>query len=212
MDANLQSYKRRVLAVIALWFLLATTASAIHIFQAGSTLAWNPPLPLGLAVLGPLIVFTVWYRSSAAFRNYVHSLDARLLTIAQSWRIGGFVFLVLYTYRILPGSFALPAGWGDIFIGATAWGAAHYLAKRPAAFILWQGLGIADLVVAVTMGVLSSPTPFGVLAHGVTTDAMTVLPLSLIPTFAVPLLLIFHVICILQTVRAAQVSVLRKAA
>jgi len=50
---------------------------------------------------------------------------------------------------------------------------------------------------AVTLGTtarLISP-------HAVATSAMTVLPLSLIPTFAVPLLLIVHIICIAQVRR-----------
>ena len=61
-------------------------------------------------------------------------------------------------------------------------------------FILWQLLGIADLVTAVSLGttarVISPESPSMV--------AMTVLPLSLVPTFLVPLFLIFHGICIAE--------------
>src|SRR5260370_34289570 len=53
---------------------------------------------------------------------------------------------------------------------------------------------MADLVMAVSFG-----TPDSLLSpHGPPMTAMTVLPLSLVPTFIVPLLLIFHVICIAQ--------------
>jgi hypothetical protein len=66
--------------------------------------------------------------------------------------------------------------------------------------MLWQALGIADLVMAVSLGTL-----VGILdPHGISTSPMTVLPLSLIPTFAVPLLLILHVICIAQAMRWPQ--------
>jgi hypothetical protein len=117
----------------------------------------------------------------------------------QSWRIAGFVFLVLYTFRILPGIFALPAGWGDIGIEATAALVAMRLtsAEHRKSFILWQVLGISDLVMAVTLGTIArliSP-------QGIPTSVMTVLPLSLIPTFAVPLLIILHVTCIAQARR-----------
>jgi hypothetical protein len=45
---------------------------------------------------------------------------------------------------------------------------------------------------AVTLGTTSRLiTP-----HAVQTGVMTVLPMSLIPTFAVPLLLILHIVCI----------------
>ncbi|MGA8620508.1 MAG: hypothetical protein WB660_18540 [Candidatus Sulfotelmatobacter sp.] len=127
------------------------------------------------------------------------SLNPRILTMVQSWRVAGFVFLVLAAHGVLPSVFALPAGWGDIAIGATA----SFVALKRASpdhrkiFVLWQVLGIADLVTAVTLGTLARVID----PHGIPTNAMTVLPLSLIPTFAVPLLLILHVICIVQAIR-----------
>jgi hypothetical protein len=123
-------------------------------------------------------------------------LNPRTLTIVQAWRIAGFVFLVLYTYGILPGQLALPAGWGDIAIGATAPLVALKLANpnHRKGFILWQLLGITDLVNAVGMGVAAR----FINPHGIATSAMTVLPMSLIPTFAVPLFMILHFISIAQ--------------
>jgi hypothetical protein len=95
--------------------------------------------------------------------------------------------------------FALPAGWGDIAIGATAPFVALALAVpgRRKSFIFWQILGIADLVNAVALGTLATVLN----PHGIGADAMTVLPMSLIPTFAVPLFLILHIICIAQAIR-----------
>jgi hypothetical protein len=53
---------------------------------------------------------------------------------------------------------------------------------------------VADLAVAVSLG-----TTAGLLEpHGASMVAMTVPPLSLVPTFLVPLFFIFHVICIAQ--------------
>jgi hypothetical protein len=61
-------------------------------------------------------------------------------------------------------------------------------------FILWQLLGILDLVIAVSVG-----TTAGLIdPQGPPMAPMTVLPLSLIPTFLVPLFVILHVICIAQ--------------
>jgi hypothetical protein len=147
-------------------------------------------------VLTPILVFLAWFRISPGFRAFVLGLNPRMLTMVHSWRVGGFVFLVLYTYGILPGMFALPAGWGDIAIGATAAFVATKLADRShrTSFIVWQILGMFDLATAIAMGTLSriiSP-------NGVTAAPMTLLPLSLIPTFAVPLLFILHIICVAQ--------------
>jgi hypothetical protein len=91
---------------------------------------------------------------------------------------------------------ALPAGWGDIAIGATAPFIALKLANpdHRKSFIFWQLLGITDLVTAVGNGV----TARLINPHGIATSAMTVLPMSLIPTFAVPLFMILHFISIAQ--------------
>jgi len=54
----------------------------------------------------------------------------------------GATFVVLQAYRILPAIFALPAGYGDIAIGATAPFVAWKLVDpgHRGSFILWQFL------------------------------------------------------------------------
>jgi hypothetical protein len=193
---NNTNYGRLTIGLIAAWFVFAFSAAALHIFKADPNL---PPLALGLAALTPIVVFLVWFGTSAGFRQFVLSLNPRTLTLVHSWRIAGFTFLALYAAGLLPGVFALPAGLGDIAIGATAHLAATNSANfsRRRGFILWQFLGILDLVVAITLGTTARLID----PHGVSTGVMNVLPMSLIPTFAVPLLIIIHVICIAQARR-----------
>jgi hypothetical protein len=189
-------YGRLTTSLIAIWYLLSLSASALDVFRTDPS---RPPLTLGLGVLAPIVLFLLWFARSEPFREFTLALSPSIITMVQAWRIAGFVFLVSYTYNILPGTFALPAGWGDIAIGATAPLAAMKLANpgHRKSFIVWQVLGISDLLMAVTLG-----TTAGLFnPHGIATSAMTVLPLSLIPTFAVPLLLILHVICIAQARR-----------
>ena len=188
-----RNYGKLVAGILGVWFVFSLSASALHLFKTDPS---QPPIPIGLAALIPVAAFLFWFASSAPFRSFAVSLNPRTLTMVQSWRVAGFVFLVLHTYGILPAVFALPAGWGDIAIGATAPLAAIKLANPQwrKSFILWQVLGVTDLVMAVALGATA-----GLLdPHGIPTAPMTVLPLSLIPTFAVPLLLIFHIICIAQ--------------
>jgi len=193
---NKASYGRLTGGLIAAWFIFALSASALHLFKTDPEV---PPLALGLAVLIPLVVFVLWFATSAGFRQFALSLNPGILTFVQSWRIAGFVFLALYTVGLLPGVFALPAGWGDIAIGATAPLAALKLANfsRRRGFVFWQVLGIFDLVMALTLGT----TARWISPNEVSTALMTVLPLSLIPTFAVPLLIMLHVVCIAQARR-----------
>jgi len=189
-------YGKLTAGLIGAWFIVSLTASALHVFNTDPS---RPPLPLGLAVVIPIGLFMLWYAASKRFREFVLNLNPRTLTFVHSWRLVGFTFLVLYSYGILPGLFALPAGWGDIAIGATAPFAAMALANpgRRRIFIVWQALGIMDLVLAVVTGTAARLID----PRGIPTTAMSMLPMSLIPTFAVPLLLILHIICISQARR-----------
>ncbi len=192
----IHSVRNLAVVVLVVWFLLALGGSLLGIFDSES----RPPIPLGLAAVIPVAVFAFGYLTSVRFREFVLSLDLRILTVAHTWRVGGIVFLILHQQGALPGVFALPAGWGDIAIGITAPVIAWYW-KPPfpsKAFVVWNVLGSLDLVMAVSLGVLASATPVGVLAGDVTTRFMGRFPLSLIPTFFVPLLLIFHLISLLR--------------
>jgi hypothetical protein len=195
------SYGKLIAGLIAAWFVFALSASALHVFVNPSQV-FSPAVAVAAGV--PLVLFAVWLAASKKFRQFAMSVNPRALTFWQIFRIIGVVFPILEARQLLPALFALPAGYGDIFIGATAWFAATRLAK-PANrgwFIFWQALGITDLATAVTLGVtagLISPS-------GPSMYPMTVLPLSLIPTFFVPLLTMFHVISIAQARKWQAVS------
>jgi len=188
-------------SILVVWFLLALGGSLLGVFDSEP----RPPILLGLGAVVPVAGFVTWYLTSAQFRQLVSTLDLRILTVAQTWRVGGIVFVILYLQGALPGVFALPAGWGDFAIGITAPLVAWYW-KPPfpsRLFVVWNVLGTLDLVMAVTLGVLASATPVGVLSGDVSTRLMGQFPLSLIPTFAVPLLLIFHLISLLRVRQGA---------
>ena len=186
-------YRNLTFGLLAVWFVFSLTASAFHLFVATPG---QPPLPILLSVVVPIGAFLIWMASSPAFRGFAFSLDPRALTMMHTGRLAGFTFLVLYSYGILPGLFALPAGWGDVAIGVTAPFVALMLASpnHRSSFLLWQALGMLDLVVALSTGALTAVlSPIGSAPF-----PMAVLPLSLIPTFGVPVFLILHIICIAQ--------------
>lgn len=198
------SIRNLTLLLIAAWFVLAVTLAAKGIFDFVAITGGQAPIPLGLAVITPVLLFWAWYTVSPVFREFVLTLNPKGLTLSQTARLIGFVFLALAARGILPHTFANIAGWGDIFIGATAGFVAYRFVAphRRGLTIAWQALGMLDLVTAITLGVLSSPTAIGILGEGtVTTRAMGLLPMSLIPTFAVPLLFILHIIVIAQARR-----------
>jgi hypothetical protein len=188
--------RNRTIVVLVAWFLFALGGSLLGVFDSGP----RPPVLLGLAFVVPVAAFVACYLTSARFREFVLSLDLRALSLAQSFRVVGIVFVILYLLGALPGAFALPAGWGDFAIGITA-PLVAWSWKRPFpswTFIVWNVLGSLDLVNAMSLGVLASASPVGILAGDVTTRLMGQFPLSLIPTFFVPLFLILHLICFVR--------------
>lgn len=121
------------------------------------------------------------------------------------FRIVGVVFLAAMFLGDLPVPFALPAGVGDIAVSIAAPFIARKLARgegRRGA--LWfNALGIADLVVALTLGAL---TAYRIIPGSVSAQAINVLPLALIPTVAVPILLALHITSLLFLTRRPQAS------
>src|ERR1700676_4007282 len=189
----MKNYAKLTIGMIIAWFLFALSASALHLFQNDSS---RIGAAVGIAALVPIVVFSLWFAGSEGFRRFAMSLNPRILTSVQVWRLLGFTFVLLEARGVLPAMFALPAGYGDMAIGATAAFVAWKLANpsHRNSFILWQLLGIADLVVAVSLGSTARLLD----PHSTSMLPMTVLPLSLVPAFLVPLFVIFHVICIAQ--------------
>jgi hypothetical protein len=189
----MKNYGKLIAVLIVGWFILALSASALHLFKNDAN---RVGVEVAIAALTPILVFSLWFAASDKFRAFALSLNPRILTAAHAWRFVGFTFVLLEAHRVLPAIFAWPAGYGDMAIGVTAPFVAWKLAdpNDRTSFILWQLLGILDLFIAVGVG-----TTAGLLRpDGPTMVAMTVLPLSLIPTFLVPLFVILHVICIAQ--------------
>ena len=189
-----------VTLVLTVWFLLVVSVGAAGIFVARPGI---PPFPIAIGVGAPLLLFFAWLRLSQSFRDFVLSLDLRFIAAMQAWRWAGLGFLSLYTYKVLPAIFALPAGLGDMAIGITAPWIVLALARQPGfatstAFVRWNLLGILDLVVALSIGTLS-----GILATGapteISTAPMQTLPLLLIPAFLVPLFLMLHAAALMQS-------------
>jgi hypothetical protein len=185
--------------VLALWFAAVFLLGAAGAFVRSPG---TPPIPILIGATIPLVVFFAAYRGSAAFRANVLALDPLPATVIQAWRAGGLGFLALYVHGVLPGVFAWPAGLGDIAIGVTApWIALALVRQRGFAnsrvFVAWNLLGILDLVVAVSIGALSSALASGA-AGEVTTGPMAQLPLVLIPAYLVPLFIMLHLAALLQ--------------
>jgi len=157
--------------------------------------AGRTTVAIGLAAAGPPLAAITLILTSPRFRAWARGLDLRFLTLLQTCRVAGLAFLALTAVHALPGGFAIPAGIGDVAIGLTAPLVASFvLGHSNRLFVAWTTLGITDLIVAVTLGVLYSSSAVGVLHGDVGTGLMATLPMVLIPAFGVPLMLVAHIL------------------
>ena len=175
------------------WLAVAQYVGSANTYFATAETA-VPTVLLGLLL--PLIIAAVGLWRSRNIASLVGAIPLSWLVAAQVYRVGGGIFLVLLADGRLPWQFALPAGIGDVTTGFVAVVAAALLAQKAAgarrAAYGWCLFGIADLVVAITMGAMTSPGRAHLLAFETPNLLIRSYPLVMVPTFAVPLALILH--------------------
>ena len=99
----------------------------------------------------------------------------------QVYRVEGVIFLILYVSNLLPGMFAVPAGAGDVAVGLLALAIGIDISGRQQirsrTVLLWNLSGIADLIVALATGFLTSPSTFQRLSFDHPNELISVFPL-----------------------------------
>lgn len=190
-------------AILGAWLAAVVALSAAGVFRGAAT---SPPR-IGPAVALPVIAGAAALALSAHARAFAARIPQPWLVGVQALRVLGVVFLLLEARGVLPAHFARPAGLGDFAVGLAAPFVARALARdlrgARAAAVAWNLLGVIDLVAAVGIGALTARSSIQVFHSIPSTDAMAVLPLSLIPAFAVPIFLLLHLASLLGLRRAA---------
>jgi hypothetical protein len=180
---------------LSLWAVVATGLAYRGSFQPPDAVS-APPVGINLVVV--LTVLFVSLATSPSLRRLL-TRQANLIRL-HLWRLVGIVFLALMVTGQMPALWALPAGIGDIVVAVTApWVARHVDApqgRRRAMF--WNLFGMADLIVAVGLGIMTNPGPTQVFETVPTSELITHFPLALVPAFLVPLAFVLHVISLWQ--------------
>jgi hypothetical protein len=183
----------RVVTLVLLGWLCFAAGLASS-FQNASALA----VAATVWTLSALVLLACW--KVRTIRVSVLNIDLRWLVLPHLTRLfAGAYFLVLCQRRQLPCAFATPAGWGDIVIGvlAVAVVSAMHPTQLAKLFLLsWNTLGLIDIVFVV-----ASALRFG-LKDWRSMHALRELPLSLLPTFLVPLIIASHVLIFVRQIRA----------
>jgi hypothetical protein len=199
--------ERRASATAAGWPYAAAAAGVLAwgalvvVLAREGVFATNPDTTTPLIVAGiavPVIAGVVLMLRVPGVLRAVDRIPLQWLVGVQFYRVLGALFLIAYARDEMPGEFALPAGIGDVLVGASAVVVAYLVATRGAqrtrsAVLAWCVFGIADLVVAVGTGFLSAPSILQQLALDDPNTAITRYPFVLIPTYLVPISILLHV-------------------
>lgn len=183
-------------AVLAAWAILVTILARRGVFQPPDPSSL-PPVAIMLTVA--LAGMSACLIASPSLRQLL--TNQRNLILLNLWRLVGALFLMLMITDQVPALWALPAGIGDVIVGALAPWIARGVGtsrgrQRAIAFNLF---GMLDLVVAVGLGIMTSPGPAQVfVTTPATSELLMGFPLALVPTFLVPLAFMLHVISLWQ--------------
>jgi hypothetical protein len=179
--------QRTVVVILAVWLVAAIAVGASGILS-------RLPVPPPLMAVALAIALLLLVRQSRRARAAVSSLGPRPLVLFHLTRIAaGAYFLLLYSRGVLPGEFAIAAGWGDIAVGVAALAVALTCVpmrtrRQQIGLLLWNTAGLIDILGVLGNGMrLFAGSP----AIG---QPFTALPLALLPTFVVPIVIVSHVL------------------
>jgi len=159
--------------------------------------ALSNPLTV-LAMFGtPLIAGAAIVLGIPAARRALSAIPLPVLIGLNAVRLAGILFLLLALEGRLSGPFPYFAGLGDFVTGAlaipVAWLAERETGLRDRSIAAWNAFGAVDLIVAVTLGVISrNGSPLQLIHAGVGSAAMQTLPWAFVPMVLVPFFLIVH--------------------
>ncbi len=188
-DGNVAIWFKRLTPIFVVWIVTTLLLALSPVFRTPWVLNINAALPLVLSIVTPVLANTLLLCSSK-HRQFIEAIELDRIVLVHALRaLIGSSFLGLYALGYLAPDFALHAGFGDIAIGLSAIPVALLL-KQKARYaltiaVLWNILGILDLINALRLGV-GDQIPFII-------STQTPLFIGIVPLLAVPLYVIWHI-------------------
>ncbi|MFN2624127.1 MAG: hypothetical protein ABR611_14920 [Chthoniobacterales bacterium] len=171
---------------VAFWF-----CGALGVSASGILTQVRPPMPQVLIAVLTIASLTA-VLSVPIFRAWADDIAIRIVIAIHLTRFVGIYFLILAEQGALSPRFARPAGYGDVLVATIA--VAVILIGPPGngwrrgLYLIWNSLGLVDILLVV-----GNAARVG-LADPQSMQPLLRFPLSLLPTFLVPLIITTHII------------------
>ena len=195
-----------IMVPFTLWSAVAWTAAINGVFRTGASAL--PLLPLTIFL--PVIIGAPLLLLSKRVGQLLDAMPTAWLVALQLYRVFGSQWLAYWLRGLLPGLWALPAGTGDVLTGLFAVPAAIALATGTAegrkAAILWNIFGLADVAVAIILGMIISPGPFQLIIPNGSSIGLSGYPNVLTPAFVVPSSILLHALSLRQLRRRSRME------
>jgi hypothetical protein len=184
------SGNKSVVLLLGAWLCLAAGVGV-----AGWLERANAPVIAGLIwTLTALTLLACW--KVPLLHRWALTVELRWLVLLHLTRFVGFYFFLLCSRGELPFAFAAPAGWGDIVVASLAvLLLALSNARNWGMLIVWNTIGLTDILFVVMTALRLG------LEDRQSMHALREFPLSLLPTFLVPLIMTSHVLIFFRAAR-----------
>jgi len=167
-----------------------------------SVTGWFEQFPaLLLFVFGAVavgIAFAVLYFLEHLFHTRMPIRNLRFLTYGQTLRFFGTLAYWKAAEHVLPAAFAIPTAVMDDALAISSF----YVARRcimpdgrpTRGFFLWHIAGLGSLAISNVLVIVTASPDGG----GVTSQGMASFPMSIVPTWIGPMVLMFHLLALYE--------------
>lgn len=182
---------------LVLWVALSTALAVEDVYFDNNALF----LPIVIFSLLPVATLIIAYGASSSVRGltqlFIDRLPRRHFAAVHIVRVLAIGTIYKMFVGLLPAHFIVLTAIPDFIFGLSA----IYVAFKAEqlsdkAFLAWNVAGITIFGVALVTMQFSLPGPLHIIADGPTTREVVSFPMSLVPTFIAPFLIIVHLVTI----------------
>ena len=194
--SELRGARARLVGVLSAWALLSSWLAYAGYYEALNEryLLLTVCQPVPFLLVGALAGASASVRE--LLRSFVERVPLASFASVHAVRVLAVGTIYKWWVGLMPSHFIVPVAFPDFAIGLTALWMARRMARNPAGnarlFIAWNVAGAVILMLAIPLIQLSQPGPLQLFTEGPRTDEVIGFPMSIIPTFAAPLLVMLH--------------------